>query len=315
MRHLVVGPRGVGKTVFCQRLCRDEATMFLNLDPARQTSAPLCCAELFDSDMSPLGFRFIGSLIAWRDPIAMLNALDWAMETAGDQPLVVELTISTVGAVAVHALRAITERFRPSQISSIGFDSAAAVLQPFRDALVQEMSPLTGGTPYTPQSESAWRKAKWKGTFENCNTRAIPITGIQMIGSRIGSGARLDDIEMIKLREIGLTEAAYAEVIGRTLYAIFVGNADSETIGDACREFDCQTAHLVHPRTFVGLVCGLETQNGIHSAVGRVKSFDGDAIQLEAPSVSFDSLWRLRMGRVRLDVDENELGELRAWQV
>ncbi len=289
--------------------------MFLNLDPASQTSAPLCCAELFDAGMSPLGFRFIGSLVAWRDPIAMLAALDWAMEIAGDKPLVVELTISTVGAVAVNVLRAITERFRPSLISSIGFDSAAAVLQPFRDAPVQEMAPQTDGSPHSQQSESAWRKAKWKGTFGNCETRAIPIPGLQMIGSRIGSGARLDDIELSKLREIGLADAAYAEVIGRTLYAVFAGNADSETIGDACREFDCQTAHLVHPRTFVGLVCGLETQNGIHSAVGRVKKFDGDAIHLEAPSVSFDSLWRLRMGRMRLDDDENELGELRAWQV
>lgn len=309
MRTLVVGPRGVGKTTYCESLCAEQSCTFLNLDPARQTTNPLGTVGLFGPGMVPEGFRFIGTLAPHRDPMSVLSALEHSMS----DDLVVELPISSVSAVAVSFLRAAVDTLLPEKIVSIGFSSIKELLQPQPSVEVTVLEPVSEAVALPVAAEASWRRALWKRSFEKCVKREV---GLELVcGARIGSGVRLSHEEMAQLRDTGLETAQYAEIIGEILYIVISGRAETEAVTAACHQFECAKAHLAHPKTFQGLVCGFESSSGTHTAIGRISTLWEHCFVVEAQEFAFDSLWRLRLGRVRLGSDSEELGEIRSWQV
>ncbi|MCH8273957.1 MAG: hypothetical protein IH851_04135 [Armatimonadetes bacterium] len=316
-RLVIAGPSQVGKTRIAKRLCEQEGHWFLNLDPARQDDAPITCAGLLGPGGERKGFRFLGSLRLVSDPIAAFAAVAWAHEEAAEEPLVCELPIDRPGAVHAHLLRNLVTFLRPQRMIVVGYAEAETALHPPDGCELEHRDPDEECEARTSPAVAAWRKATWKSYFARAEQHDLPLARVRISGARHGSGAPLDEGDMQVLRDLGLPSAQYAEVIHGLLHVVIPGNAPGAAVTAALDHFGCSDAHLVHPDTYRGLVCGLEDRLGRHFAVGRIieAGFRAGVLKVLSPAESPAPAARVHLGRLRLDDDGNEIGELRAWQV
>ena len=314
---MISGPAQVGKSHLAGRFCEQEGYWFLNLDPARQGEAPLASVSLLSPGGKPFGFRFVGSQSITGDPIAVCAALIWALDAAGDAPLVCELPIERPSAIHVHLLRNFMSALKPDKLISIGYEEVVGTLQPPAGCEVELRHPAEEVDRMPPTAVTAWRKAAWRSYFETAEEHTLPLSSLLLMGGRHGAGLPLESEELSDLRSIGLASAHYAEVVHSVLHIVSPVEADSGVASSAADHFGCDSVHFAHPSAYIGLVCGLENRLGEHFALARITEMDfaASALKLVAPSEAPLPVARLHFGRLRLDEEGNKLRGLRAWQV
>lgn len=314
-RTLIIGPSQTGKTALASERCR-EGAWFLNLDPARQSPNPPGCASLYGPGMTPMGFRFIGSLTPSQDPLAVMEALAWALDRSSDGDLVVEWPVQNPTSLHVHVSRVVTDVLRPGLCVAIGVQDPHGLLQLKPDCKVESREPETA--PLRSKAGlSVRQKAAWATAFSEAHTHEVSLETVGIMGARLGSGVRLEPSELAELRDLGFLSAHYGEVAHNVLYVVTPGWPGEETISQALRHFGCATLVACDPQDFAGIVCGLEDRNGTCFAVGLLVrvDFERSTLILRSPAEAPLPVHRVRFGRTRLGEGYQPIGELKPWQV
>ncbi|HWP31191.1 MAG TPA: hypothetical protein VNK96_05655 [Fimbriimonadales bacterium] len=316
-RVLLVGPPQVGKTRLGMKMCKEDGFYYLNLDPSRQDIAPLSTVSLYAPGGKSLGFHFIGSLSLWKKPLAAVTALLWGVREANASPLVVEVTLEPTTSQQTDLYRNLTTLLLPEKIIGIGFEGVGSILLPHAECRIEVRPPLEGSERRPENVLTAWRNACWKTYFTNSKELDISLRDVAFLGARFRSGIPLEVAELNTLHEMGFKEASYAEIIGDYLYIVSQEKNGGRKMSNALRFFGCKKGILVHPALFRGLIIGLEQANGWHVAVGRIQAmeFDKEMVRILTPIDAEAAISKIHIGRVRLDPEFRELGELRAWQV
>lgn len=199
----------------------------------------------------------------------------------------------------------------------MGMESSETILAVNWKCDVETRVPQGTGEQRTTSAIMAFRRAQVRNYFSAANNLSLAFRKMAVLGSRFGSGFALDTAELEEIRAIGIRDAEYAEVNGRTLYAVTASETEPGVVTACADRFGCRDAHLVHPKTFNGLLVGLENLNGDHFAAGRIlgADFAGGYFRIESPAEPPAPVNVLHMGLWRSDDDGNEIGELRPWQV
>lgn len=316
MRCLIVGPRQAGKSAVARRYCREGAN-WLNLSPAAPQFGPIGCADFMRGQERHDGIRFIGSMHLHRVPLQAIDAVIWAQRKSASADLILEVPLSNLSSISVYVLRYLLRVFDPDQVISIGLESPESILHTSANCKVEIRAPDRDVEQRSPTSIAAYRRAAIRSYLGEGHFHDISLRNVRLVGSRIGSGIALDVAELEEMRSMGFKEAAYAEVDGRTLYVVTPGEPHSSVVTSCVDRFGCKSAHLVHPKTFEGLLIGFENAHGDHLGVGRIVSVDfhSENLRIESPIEPPRFNATLHVGVWRTDASGNELGELRPWQV
>lgn len=298
-------------------MCREEGFYYLNLDPSRQDIAPPSTVSLCAPGGKPLGFHFIGSLSLWKKPLAAVTALLWGVREANTSPLIVEITLEPTTSQQTDLYRALTTLLFPEKIIGIGFEGVDSILLPHAECRIEVRPPLEGSERRPENVLTAWRNACWKTYFANSKEWEISLRDVAFLGARFRSGIPLEVAELHTLHEMGFTGASYAEIIGDYLYIVSSEKNIGVKMKKALQFFGCREGLLIDPFLFGGLIVGLEQVHGWHVAVGKIQSmeFDKGLVRILAPVDAESGISKIHIGRIRLDPEFRELGELRAWQV
>jgi len=317
LRVLVAGPAQVGKTHLGMKMCREDGFFYLNLDPSRQSVAPPSTVSLYAPGVRPLGFRFIGSLSLWKRPLAAITALLWGIRESNSSPLVVEVTFEPTTSQQTDLYRAMTELLLPEKIIGIGLEGVESILLPNSECKIEVHPPLESSERRSRHALIAWRNACWKSYFANAQELEISLRSVAFLGARFRSGIPLELAELNSLHEMGYDRASYAEIIGDYLYIVTPEKNGGKKMSKALQFFGCKEGILVDPSLFQGLVVGLEQTSGWHVAIGRIQSmeFEKGSMRVLTPADPEAAISKIHVGRVRLDSEFRECGELRAWQV
>lgn len=313
----MAGPSQVGKTRLGMKMCKEDGFYYLNLDPSRQDISPPDTVSLCAPGGMPLGFHFIGSLSLWKKPLAAVAALLWGIREATSSPLVVEITFEPTTSQQTDLYRALTAFLLPERLIGIGLEGVESILLPSGGCRVEVCPPLKDSERRPPSVLVAWRNACWKAYFANSKEMEISLRDVAFLGARFRSGIPLESMELNSLREMGFAKASYAEIIGNYLYVVSSERNSDAKIKNALRFFGCEEGILVHPSLFQGLVIGMEQASGWHVGIGRIQSMDFEKgmMRVLSPIDPEAPISKIHIGRVRLDSEFREWGELRAWQV
>jgi polynucleotide 5'-kinase involved in rRNA processing len=278
----------------------------LLLDPADADHGTPARVSLFRGEKC-LGWRFVGSLDATRNPIALMQGVA-SLSLQAKDGFVVQLFDYRHQPVARQLSHAIAQMLRPDHILA----AAGAGI------------PLDGW-PVGPQEveiEAAFpnmvigaqRQANWMKLLETAQDHLVEIDRVSIEGTRFGSGVR---IKLETLASIGIEGLLAAEVCGHTLVLIVRKEPEEEQVFRALNTAHANKALMVQPQAFSGRLCSFARQSGEDFGMGVIEEADfvDRVLKVRCNAVAPAPVRVLRVGTLKIDDLGREQGDDRPWTV
>lgn len=269
----------------------------LDLDPARADDATPGWVTLHLPNRTQIR-RFIGTLDARRDPLALLEA------TAALLPQLPE---------NAHVL------LFPWSDTPVGRKlslSIARLIQPERIVAPESAPFLRNPWPVGPEelalptdlpeiARQAQRRALWHKFLAQSASLALALGPVRLEGTRLGTGHRHPDLH------------GWAESSGKTLLWITDSKPDQAATAQALRIAEADKAILVHPKDIAGRVAACSREDGEDLAPAVIEFFDlaSGHFTLRVPQTFNSPVHVLRIGLLRVDPTGKELTHAEPWSL
>jgi len=303
MRTLLVGSpsRTWREWLKANRRGRD----LLILDPADPNHGTPGRVSLQRGDKA-VAWRFIGSLEPTRNPIGVLQGAVQLMAEAAGDPLILLFPYRPAPVLRQLTL-AIAQLLRPDEVlipDESGFEGVGWPVGPQRVVLDPAFPDLV---------QSAQRRARWIELGEQGVEHDVLMDRVSIEGLRLGSGFPLTQAGLF-LSDLG---ALHAESFGSTLFLVANSDIDDAQVSRALDLAQSQTATMVEPSAYRGLLCSFADQEGRDFGMGFIQSADflARVFRVCCTAIPPAPVRILRVGSMRIDENGKELGETKPWSV
>lgn len=252
-------------------------------------------------------WKFFGALDPTANPIDLLRGFVQLLAAAGPDALV-KLFDWREGPLARKLALALAEIAAPDQIFVPESAEVPLDLWPVGPERVsteaQAPSVVLG----------AQRRARWLELIEQTVEVELDLRQTPLLGSRLGSGHRLDP-EMFW--RAGLERVRYAERSGSSLLVVSDGDLTENGAARAMNLGEAKRLHHVETSDYAGLICCGVKADGSDYAPGFVEAIDFGREVIQARLVGAPPFTPvgLRLGLLRIDASGRELAELKPWAV
>lgn len=276
----------------------------LVIDPAEPNYGTPARVALIRGEKCPL-WRFVGSLDATRNPIAVLSGVASILPTLGPDWIAI-LPAYRHSPVLRHLCLAIAQLLRPDEIlvpEGSDFERAGWPVGPQRVVLDAAFHDLV---------RSAQRRARWIELLEQALPHEVPLDRVSLEGVRLGSGI---EIPVASLKRTTLDCVLYAESFGQTSLLIADHELSPDQMATALDQTHATTATVIEPQSYSGLLCSFADQEGVDFGVGIIDSIDFTrrVINTRCTAIPPAPVRIVRVGSLRIDDSGKELGETKPW--
>lgn len=276
------------------------------LDPADANHGTPARIGLYRGERC-VGWRFVGSTDAARNPIAMLSGAARLLAEAGPEP-VVQMFDYRHQPVVRQLAYALAQVVQPAEI-----------LIP-RDAGVPTTGWPVGPVEIEPEAEfqpmvvGAQRHAQWLKLLESCQDHEVGMDEVAIEGARFGSGERVKGEALQSARIEGLL---HAEVCAGHLLMVVRREPDEDQVLAALNLVHANKATVVQPQAFSGRLCSFARQSGEDFGMGVIEEADFAArtFRVRCTAIAPAPVRILRIGTLKVDSLGREQGDDRPWTV
>lgn len=276
------------------------------LDPGLAEFGPAGRVCLVRSQRA-VDWRFVGSTDLRRDPVAVLSA---AFGWRGDQkrPAVALCFPFHPSPMVRHLCLELAQTIRPDEMfvtQGSGLEKLGWPVGPHEADLGRTAPPLV---------RDAQRRARWIGLLDECQPHEVLLTQVSVQGTRLGSGTELTKATR---QRCGLDWALYAEVCGKTLFAITGTSPSASEVNRAADLCSCSKAVLASPESYRGLLCAFARQEGHDFGMGVVEEIDFEfrVARVRNTAVPPAPVRILKLGSLRIAENGKEITEARPWSI
>ncbi len=264
------------------------------LDPSEPLQSPpgrICLSR----SSKVIAWRFFGGIDELRAPHVLVAGLSKLLAMVADD-LVVEAPVYRPTSQSRQLLHLIVEAVQPDEI-----------LGPAENFPV-EFCAIELPEAFSEHVAIAQRKAQWLKMLEECESHELMLGELKWDGIRLGSGRQMASETL---------DVLYMEAFGSILLVVAEGQPEDREIAKLLNHSHCSRAHIVAPDAYNGLLCSFARGNGEDFGIGVIDSIDFSSgiVRVKNSAVGPVPVPTLRVGRLRLDADGNELGEIQPWQV
>lgn len=276
----------------------------LVLDPSDPNQNSLARLVLV-RDEKVVSYRFVGSLDATRNPIAVLQGL-------------VELLAEAKSELVIQCFN-----YRPQPVARQLLIACAQMIRPDEVIIAEGAKIPMNEWPVGPHScelepnfpemvQSAQRRARWLELLERSSEHVVNLGEVSIFGTRLGSGTRISPERILAL---GLEGVLWAESLGPNALVVAKKAPTERQIGDLLNLAHASKVIVVDPMAYSGRVCSFARQNGEDFGMGMIEELDfvHGAFRIMSPSVPPAPVRILKLGTLVIDSSGREIQDDKPW--
>ncbi len=252
-------------------------------------------------------YRFVGSLDATRNPLAVVQAAVELSPLLGPDAIIIAPNYRGQP-VARQLLQTLAQLLRPDEI--LVPDGANIPMEGWPvGPIVEDVEQA-----FPEMVQAAQRRARWLEMIEHSSDHVLPFDRITISGTRLGSGEPLSPQQ---LSAAGIEGLLWAEKTGTNLLLVSKRDMGDRQIGMALNLAHASKAVVVDPMDYSGRVCSFARQDGEDFGMGMIEeiNFVHGEVRALVMSVPPAPVRILKIGTLMIDSTGRELGDDRPWAI